>query len=232
LSNQGQAPSILPIHNTLTSFDDQTPIYDHDPTYDQEGHDDPLSQLYAFHGEEFATSPNHDETRASKEHINIEDQTNKLGLSEHHNNQNPNTLSTSTTNSISNPPSCPLHLTTFIYECSSLGTQQPLSTSSPSSSNKELMSSIQITPSPTVHHILQNMNYQGKGLGLHEQGILEPIYVNVPPHSYGLGYTPQGKQCNDVGTSSINSKSTTFHRTSHHITKTYATIPPPSSYKC
>lgn len=94
------------------------------------------------------------------------------------------------------------------------------------------MSSVQNTPSPIVNCILQKMNYHGKGLGLHKQGILKPIHVMVPPCSYGLGYTPQGKQFQDVGTSSMHPKSTTSHRKPYHIPKTYMAIPPPSSYKC
>jgi len=101
---------------------------------------------------------------------------------------------------------------------------------SSSPSNKDLMSSSQSTPSPIVHHMLQNMNYQGKGLGLHEQCILEPVHVRVPPYSYGFGYTPQGKQSKDVGNSSMHPKST-FHHKSHHIPKSYVAIPHPSSYK-
>jgi len=64
---------------------------------------------------------------------------------------------------------------------------EPLSSTSPSPSNNKLKSSPQSTPSPIVHRILQNMNYQGKGLGLYEQGILEPIHVKIPPRSYCLG---------------------------------------------
>jgi len=119
-----------------------------------------------------------------------------------------------------------------MHECSSLEHQQPLSFISPSPSNNELAASVPTIHNPTVHHILENMNYQGKGLGLHEQGILEPIHVNVPPPSYGLGYIPQGEKSQDVATFSTPPKSTTFHHTSYPIPKTYVAIPPPSSYNC
>jgi len=133
---------------------------------------------------ETPTSTCHDETYAFQ--VSIEDQTN-----EHKDNQDPNDPSTSTIESISNPPPYPLGLSAFIHECSSLGQQQPLSSTSPSPSNNKLKSNSQITHSPTVDRMLQKMNYQGKGLGLLEQGILEPIHVKIPPpRSYGLGYTP------------------------------------------
>ena len=150
-----------------------------------------------------------------------------MDISEHNVNKDPNDPPSPTIDLIASPPSYPIGLSTLIHECSSLEQQQPLS----SPSNKELVSSVSPTPSPLVHCILQNMNHQGKGLDLHEQGILEPIHVKVPPHSYGLGHTPQGHQSQDVGTSSMHPKST-FHHTAYRTPKKYVAIPPPSSYKC
>lgn len=42
--------------------------------------------------------------------------------------------------------------------------------------------------------MLKTMNYQGKGLGLHEKGILDPIHVKENPRAQGLGYISQDSQ--------------------------------------
>jgi len=232
---QYQNTFMEPIHNIYL-------LYDQDDTYEEAIHEhlDPIHNPISIHEQDIhialnhppsspihneQTSTCHDETYVPQ--ASTEDQTNNLDQHEHKQDSN-DPPSTSTIDSTSNPLSCPIGLTTLIHECSSLGQQRPLSTSP--SSNNELKSNVQSTPSPIVHRMLQNMNYKGKGLGLYGQGILEPNHVKIPLCSYGLGHTPQGKQGQDVGNPFMHHKPTTFHRTPH-LPKTYVANPPPSTYK-
>lgn len=50
---------------------------------------------------------------------------------------------------------------------------------------------------PIGKQMCQSMNYKSKGLGLHEKGILEPLYIQENPYYHGLGYTPHSE---DIGT--------------------------------
>jgi len=176
-SNQDQIIPIQSIHNMYL-------LYDQDDTYEEAIHEhlDPIHNPISIHEQDIHIAPSHppsslihnektstchDEIIASQEHISLEDQTNNLDLHEYNKDPNDHSTSISTTNPTSSPPSYPLGLTTLSHECSSLGQQQPLTTL-PSPSNNQLKSSVQTTPSPRVNRMLQNMNYQGKGLGLHE----------------------------------------------------------------
>ena len=40
--------------------------------------------------------------------------------------------------------------------------------------------------------LLERMGYEGKGLGVNGQGIVNPIKVEELPHQVGLGYVKKG----------------------------------------
>ena len=42
---------------------------------------------------------------------------------------------------------------------------------------------------------MMNMGYEGKGLGKHAQGIVEPIVVEERPRYLGLGYGKHDGEC-------------------------------------
>jgi len=231
-----------PIHN-LYLFYDQDIIYDQDPTHEQE------IQISHIHN---SLNPIHNPTKNSPIHpptspIHYPETSTSLDeilgpqenignqiLTEPNVDQHPHDHSPSSIDPIPNRSSYALGSNTFIHGGCLVGDKELLSTTLPSPSNNGIASCVLNNKYPVAHPMVQNMNYHGKGLGLHEQGILEPIHFNIPPRSYGLGYIPQGKQSQDVGTTSMPSKSTSFHpksHASHCTTKTYVSIPPPSSHK-
>ncbi|WP_335328895.1 hypothetical protein, partial [[Clostridium] innocuum] len=76
--------------------------------------------------------------------------------------------------------------------------------------------------------MLKKWNYQGKGLGAHEQGNLEPIQDKKHPKSCGIGHTSEeGTSSRNVGTAKAKFK----HPSKPTITssKAYNAIPPPPS---
>lgn len=81
--------------------------------------------------------------------------------------------------------------------------------------------------------MLKTVNYQGKGLGLHEKVILEPIHVKAHPGSHGLGYISQSTSNQNVGTTNEKSKYASKHTiiSSHHSSKSFIAIPHPPPYK-
>lgn len=68
--------------------------------------------------------------------------------------------------------------------------------------NDGLASCFQNNQYPIANRIFQSMRYQGKGLGIHEKGIQEPIQFHADPIHQGLGYSLVRKS-NDVSDTSM-----------------------------
>lgn len=69
----------------------------------------------------------------------------------------------------------PLNPLTFIHGGLLAEEKQRIYTNTPLPPNNGLALFFQNNKNPVLDRLLKRMNYQGKGLGLHEQGIIEPI---------------------------------------------------------
>lgn len=67
--------------------------------------------------------------------------------------------------------------------------------------NDGLASFFQNNKYPIINKIFQSLQYRGRGFGLHEKGILEPIQFCVNLRHQGLGYSLSRKS-NDVSDTS------------------------------
>lgn len=57
----------------------------------------------------------------------------------------------------------------------------------PYSPKNEIASCLKRNKYPIAKNICQSIHYQGEGLGIHEQGILEPLHIKENPNCHDLG---------------------------------------------
>lgn len=131
------------------------------------------------------------------------------------------------------PPSLYLlGLLTFIHDSSIATKEHLIYTMHSPPSNKGLTSCYPENKYPTLDKMLNKMNYQGKVLGIHEQGTLEPIRVKAHPGSHGRGYISQDTSSKNVGPTNAKSKYASKHTiaSAHCSSKSFIAIPPSPSY--
>ena len=73
------------------------------------------------------------------------------------------------------------------FRASYLINEEAITFEDPQQSREGLAPCFQGKSYPIANKIFQQMNYQGRGLGLHEQGILEPVQIIGNPKHQGLG---------------------------------------------